>query len=97
VLARPKQGFSSALPYMLRDEYRLLFKLFLQDSQLVQAGVFDLSFIQRMLGEHLSNKRDHGSRLWLLLNSEVWYRMFIQGVTVSELTDQISPASFRTA
>jgi asparagine synthase (glutamine-hydrolysing) len=29
LLKRPKQGFSSALPYMLRDEYRLLFDRFL--------------------------------------------------------------------
>jgi asparagine synthase (glutamine-hydrolysing) len=34
LLKRPKQGFSSALPYMLRNEYRLLFDRFLRDSHM---------------------------------------------------------------
>jgi len=38
VLNRPKQGFSSGLPYMLNSQFRLLFGHYLADSHLVEAG-----------------------------------------------------------
>jgi asparagine synthase (glutamine-hydrolysing) len=93
VLHRPKQGFSSALPYMLRDEYRLLFEVFLRDSALAHEGVLRQSQIDRLRAEHEGGRADHGNRLWLLLNSEVWYRMFIQGRSCEDLTDQIMESS----
>jgi asparagine synthase (glutamine-hydrolysing) len=77
LIKKKKQGFSSALTYMLADEFRLLFKIFLHDSRLVDDGYLNRRAINSMLQEHLSKKFDHGNRLWLLLNAEVWYRMFI--------------------
>ena len=96
LLTRGKQGFSSALPYMLKDEYRILFRQFLTDSHLARDGVFVQSAVNRLLNEQLSGKADHGNRLWLLLNSEVWYRMFIEGTSVDSLTTEISDSA-RTA
>jgi len=49
----------------------------LHDSRLVDDGYLTRRAINSMLQEHLSKKFDHGNRLWLLLNAEVWYRMFI--------------------
>jgi len=92
VLSRPKQGFSSALPYMLSREYRLLFDVFLRRSALAEAGYFRQPFVDDLLSEHLAGTADHGNRLWLLLNSEVWFRMFVAGETVAALQDQISAA-----
>jgi len=90
LLERPKQGFSSALPYMLRDEYRLLFELFLRKAHLADQGIFRQPTIDRLLTEHQTGKTDHGNRLWLLLNSEVWYRMFIENVSVESLFEEIA-------
>jgi hypothetical protein len=38
-----------------------------------------------MLKEHLEKKSDHGQRLWLLCNAEIWYRMCIEGLNKQEL------------
>jgi asparagine synthase (glutamine-hydrolysing) len=92
LLERPKQGFSSALPYMLKDEYRLLFELFLRNSHLAINGLLRQSTVNKLLNEHQHRKADHGNRLWLLLNSELWYRMFIEGNSVDELSDNLSEA-----
>ncbi len=92
LLTLGKQGFSCALPYMLKNEYKLLFKLFLRNSQLVRNKIFVQQPIDRLLHEHLTHAADHGNRLWLLLNSEVWYRMFILRQTVQDLTDEIHEA-----
>jgi asparagine synthase (glutamine-hydrolysing) len=85
VLERPKQGFSSALPYMLAEEYKKLFNIFLKDAALAQNGYLNQAAIDDLLSQHLSGKRDNGNRLWLLLSSEVWYRMYIQGQGREEL------------
>jgi asparagine synthase (glutamine-hydrolysing) len=90
LLKRPKQGFSSALPYMLRNEYRLLFDRFLRDSHMARDGMWLQPAIDRLLQDHLTGRSDHGNRLWLLLNSEVWYRMRIESSTVEDLSDQIA-------
>jgi asparagine synthase (glutamine-hydrolysing) len=79
VLARPKQGFSSALPYMLKGEFNFLFDLYLRDACLARDGILNQAAISQTLSEHVKGLRDHGNRLWLLLNAEIWYRLFIDG------------------
>ena len=92
VLNRPKQGFSVALPYMLRQEYQKLFALFLRKSRLAHEGFLRQEAIDRLLAEHDERKIDNGNRLWLLLNAEVWYRMLIERMSVEHLTTEISEA-----
>jgi len=41
-----------------------------------QRGYFDYSFVDRILDEHLSGKRDHALRLWQLLIFELWNRQY---------------------
>jgi asparagine synthase (glutamine-hydrolysing) len=79
LLKRKKQGFSSGLPYLLADEFRHLFQTFLSDSHLVRDGYLNQEPIHNMLIDHVGRRADHGNRLWLLCNSEIWYRMAIEG------------------
>lgn len=87
---RKKQGFSSPLPYLLADEFRHLFQLFLSDSRLVHDGYLQQEPINQLLNEHLSHKADHGNRLWLLCNAEIWYRLAITGQSKEEMRDQLA-------
>ena len=92
LLKRPKQGFSVALPYMLRGEYSLLFHLFLESATLVSDGILQKAAVDRLLAAHHAGRLDHGNRLWLLLNAEIWYRIFIRRVAHAELTATIAEA-----
>ncbi len=89
VLQRPKQGFSSALPYLMAPQFRALFDHFLPRSQLVEAGFLRHEGIESLLEEHLGRRVDHGNRLWLLLNAEIWYRIHIEQVAVAPLQGEI--------
>jgi asparagine synthase (glutamine-hydrolysing) len=89
ILDRPKQGFSSALPYILRDEYALLYRGVLERSELVRAGILRAAPIQALVAEHLAGRRDHGNRLWLLITAELWYRMMILGVSREALREEL--------
>jgi asparagine synthase (glutamine-hydrolysing) len=86
ILQRPKQGFAVALPYMLQAEYRTIFHSFLTKSKLASGGIFQQQGIDKVLHEHFEQGRDHGNRLWLLANLEVWYRMMILKTSASEIT-----------
>jgi asparagine synthase (glutamine-hydrolysing) len=79
IIDRPKQGFSSALPYLLQAEYRTLYEATLNDSRLVQAGILRAEPIRELVAAQLAGRADHGNRLWLLVNAELWYRMMILG------------------
>jgi asparagine synthase (glutamine-hydrolysing) len=91
ILSRSKQGFSSALPYILRDEYRELYARYLKDSELVRAGILARAPIETLLQEHASGRIDHGNRLWLLINSEIWYRMMILGQSREDFRETGGP------
>ena len=47
--------------------------------------ILDLLPITTLLGEHMAGRADHGNRLWLLINAELWYRMMIHGGTRESL------------
>jgi asparagine synthase (glutamine-hydrolysing) len=89
LLQRPKQGFASALPYLLQSQYRRLYAGFLPTSRLVADGILLSAPINALLDAHLAGKADHGNRLWLLLNAEVWYRMHIKGAQAAELSSEM--------
>jgi asparagine synthase (glutamine-hydrolysing) len=89
VLTRKKQGFSSALPYLLKDELNTLYDLFLRDMELAKDGILRQSPVNQILDQHRHGKQDHGNRLWLLVNSEVWYRMCIQGQRQDDIEGQV--------
>ncbi len=90
LLERPKQGFSSALPYMLRDEFALLYRLFLENANLVSDGILQKAAVDRLLVAQRAGRADHGNRLWLLVNAELWYRIYIRGVSHGDLAAAIA-------
>ncbi len=93
IIDRPKQGFSSALPYILRSEYRTLYEAALSDSRLVQAGILRAEPIQELVAAQLAGRADHGNRLWLLVNAELWYRMMILGENRESLAPTVTAAA----
>lgn len=96
ILNRPKQGFSSALPYLLQREYAQLYTNCLRDSRLAHDGILDGAVMTRLIDEHLAKRADHGNRLWLLINAEVWYRMAILGQSKEDMRNALaSPSGYR--
>jgi asparagine synthase (glutamine-hydrolysing) len=90
ILARKKQGLSSSLPYLLKDEYRQLNTRLLRSSWLARDGLLLDRGIQTLVAEHTAGRADHGNRLWLLINAEAWYRLKICGQSPAEFTHTIS-------
>ena len=76
IVGLPKQGFGSPINSWLRRELKSFSNHLLRDeSQLVQHGLFNQSYINSLLDGHASKKVNDGNRIWSLVNLEIWYRI----------------------
>jgi asparagine synthase (glutamine-hydrolysing) len=87
LVQRPKQGFSFPLAYWFKQELRPLTTTLFQQSRLVEEGYFQAPAMLGLLEEHVEGKVDHNYRLWLLLNLELWHRLFVEGQSADELNE----------
>ena len=46
-----------------------------------------------MLHEHRAGGADHGMRLWLLMNLEIWQRIFVDGESPQRVMRAAAPAA----
>ena len=89
ILQREKQGFMLPIAYWFRTDLFPLVSQTLENSHFVKEGWFKKETIQILLDEHRRNRHDHHVRLWMLLNLELWYRLYIEGVAQDSLTEQL--------
>ena len=78
IVHREKQGFVFPIAYWFRNELHPFLHRFLLDSQFVHQGMFRRAMLESLLLEHRENRIDHHVRLWMLLNLEIWHRIYIQ-------------------
>jgi asparagine synthase (glutamine-hydrolysing) len=77
ILDRRKQGFSVPLSVWFRGGLHNLFSDVLLSSRARQRGYFEPRFVQRIVDEHVSGRRDHTLRLWALVVFELWHGRYI--------------------
>jgi asparagine synthase (glutamine-hydrolysing) len=83
ILARRKQGFAVPVGEWFRGGLKTFFSDILRSATARQRGYFEPRFIERLLREHVSGRRDHTLRLWALVVFELWHRQYIDARPVS--------------
>jgi asparagine synthase (glutamine-hydrolysing) len=74
VLYRNKMGFSVPLASWFRGPLREHVHTALLSNTLADTGIFDMTFIKRMLEQHQSGRRDYSAPIWTLLMFEAFLR-----------------------
>ncbi len=74
ILYRPKMGFAVPLASWFRGPLRERLRQSLTSKRLAETGIFDMTFIKKMLDDHLDGKREHSAALWSLLMFEAFLR-----------------------
>jgi asparagine synthase (glutamine-hydrolysing) len=87
LIYRKKQGFSFPIAQWIRTELNTFVRRLFQQSRFVELNIFEQEYIDRLLDEHLSGKVDHNFRLWVLINLEIWYRIYFEGESVESMKD----------
>lgn len=85
ILTRKKMGFPVPMGRWLRGEQAPLVEELVLGARSQARGLFDPAFLTGMMAEHRAGTRDHGDRLWLLMNLELWQRIFLE----DERPDQV--------
>jgi asparagine synthase (glutamine-hydrolysing) len=70
----PKRGFEVPMASWLRHELRDLLQEALLSPDARIRSIVRPEVARRLVGEHLTERRDHAMRLWALLNLEWWLR-----------------------
>ncbi len=87
LIDRPKQGFGFPIALWLRSDLRPLMENIYKNSRFVEMGLFNAAEFKRLLDEHVGGKADHNFRLWILLNLELWHRMYFEGMDTGRLAE----------
>jgi asparagine synthase (glutamine-hydrolysing) len=74
---RKKQGFGIPLGVWFRGGLTGVFADVLSSPRTRQRGYFEPVFVDRLVREHLSGRRDHTLRLWQLMIFELWHRQYL--------------------
>lgn len=89
ITSRSKQGFMFPVAYWFRNELYPMLKDQLENSFFVKEGFFDREQVELLIEEHRSNRVDNHVRLWMLLNMEVWHKLYIEQEDVSSVADSL--------
>jgi asparagine synthase (glutamine-hydrolysing) len=90
ILNRRKQGFAVPVGAWFRGNLRELFGDVLLSSRARQRGYFEPRFIERMVREHVSGRRDHTLRLWALVVFELWHRQYLDSRRYSRANERMA-------
>jgi len=82
IVYRKKMGFPTPWAYWLAGPQLNEIEQLLLEPRSKERGIFRPEAIQRLFAEHRGGHRDHGNRIWRLLNLELWQRVFMDGEDV---------------
>lgn len=77
VLCKSKHGFAVPTDPWFRDELKDFVFEILMDERTRQRGYFNAHVIERLYRLHCEGKETYDSALWLLLNFELWHRIYL--------------------
>jgi asparagine synthase (glutamine-hydrolysing) len=89
ITQRPKQGFMFPVAYWFQHELNPFLNRFWRRARVVEAGLIRRPAVQRLIEEHRTGQFDHHVRLWMLLNFELWYRIYIEQEPLGVVADAL--------
>jgi asparagine synthase (glutamine-hydrolysing) len=87
IVHRPKMGFPVPFGSWLKEDSAGMVSEILLDKRTMDRGYFNVSYIEKLLKSHQNGERDYQSQIWMLLNFELWHRVFIDEATRSYPSD----------
>jgi asparagine synthase (glutamine-hydrolysing) len=100
VIKREKMGFPVPFAQWLRSEFRDRVSNVLVHDRTRTRGIFRQDTIEQMWSDHQSGRRDFSDPLWIMLNFELWARIFLDGESCEDVAadwltchDEVQPLS----
>jgi asparagine synthase (glutamine-hydrolysing) len=77
IVHRQKMGFPTPWAYWLAGPQLEDLERLLLEPRTRERGLFHPEMLKRLFAEHRADYRDHGNRIWRLLNLELWLRVCV--------------------
>ena len=77
VLSHPKQGFGSPMTSWLREDLKPFVLENLSEERLKIHNLFNISYVQSMLQEHMGRRQNHYKQIFALLMFQRWYEKYM--------------------
>jgi asparagine synthase (glutamine-hydrolysing) len=85
IVHRQKLGFPTPWAYWLAGPFQESLQRLLTEPRTLARGLFRPEALNRLFAEHAAGSRDHGNRIWRLLNLELWFRACMEDELVTDL------------
>jgi asparagine synthase (glutamine-hydrolysing) len=85
IVYRKKMGFPTPWAYWLEGTTMDHIQEQLTEPRTLERGLFRPEAINRIIAEHRAGHRDHGNRIWRLLNLELWFRVCLEQASLDDL------------
>ena len=89
IVYRQKMGFPTPWEYWLAGPQLDDLERVLLEPRSLERGFFRAEPLKRIFAEHRSKFRDHGNRIWRLINFEIWQRVAIDGEAPDTVAQQL--------
>ncbi|HQZ81898.1 MAG TPA: asparagine synthase-related protein, partial [Pyrinomonadaceae bacterium] len=73
-----KKGFGIPIAAWLRGRLRYMLHDLLSPERLKEQGIFEPSYVDRLISEHEQGIASHHKELWTLLVFQLWSRKFLK-------------------
>ena len=73
IINRGKMGFGIPLGKWFRGDWKNYFRDIVLSERALKRGYFNKPALENISNEHISGKKDHGYRMWVLLMLELWH------------------------
>ena len=78
IFNRRKQGFMFPVAYWMNSKALKAIRTSLLHGPLVTEGWIEPSGVERLISEHQQHRADHHVRIWMLLNLDTWFRIYVE-------------------
>jgi asparagine synthase (glutamine-hydrolysing) len=89
IVYRQKMGFPTPWEYWLAGPQLDDLERMLIEPRSLERGLFRAEPLRRIFDEHRRKFRDHGNRIWRLINFEIWQRVAIDGEAPEAVAQQL--------
>ncbi|PYX54323.1 MAG: hypothetical protein DMG76_22275 [Acidobacteria bacterium] len=95
IVSRKKMGFPTPWEYWLMGPQLDDLERLLMEPRTLQRGLFRGEILKRVFAQHRAGSRDHGNRIWRLLNLELWLRVCVDGEAGAQIGQPASAVAYR--
>jgi asparagine synthase (glutamine-hydrolysing) len=89
ILERKKRGFGAPMGAWIKGELAPLVRDLLSAEAIAARGLFRHREVAALIEAHEANRIDGTDRLLALINFEIWARMYLDGRTPDDVTDEL--------